>query len=244
MAPASKRQMGETEGFVGAVAGFSLADVIQLNNNNRFSGRITVQYESSVGHIFFRDGDVVHAEQGDKTGFDAFCDIMEWRSGRFDQQANIVTTQRTIQMNSQHLLMDAHRIIDERRAGMASRPVTSPATQTPREETRDGVAGVLRRLAQIPGVDHVLLSGSNGAQLDEGVANADKLAGQAAYIALIANQISGVFQTGPMHSAVVEGSEKHVLVLAAKNQTLSLLLQAESEVSSVESEVRKILAPR
>ena len=42
-------------GFDGEISGFSLADVLQLNIQNRFSGCITVESEEGSGRIFLRE---------------------------------------------------------------------------------------------------------------------------------------------------------------------------------------------
>ena len=65
-------------GFEGAVAGLTLPDVIQMNALNRFSGCISVHFGQHAGLIFFRDGEIIHAEQGEKTGEDAFYEILQW----------------------------------------------------------------------------------------------------------------------------------------------------------------------
>ena len=44
-----------------AIAGLTLAEAIETNAANRFSGCLTVQYGGSIGLIFFRDGELVHA---------------------------------------------------------------------------------------------------------------------------------------------------------------------------------------
>jgi len=58
----------EQHGFVGAVSGLSLADIIQVKGGNRYSGCLVVEHAGNSGVIFFRDGDVVHAEQGQLDG--------------------------------------------------------------------------------------------------------------------------------------------------------------------------------
>src|SRR5689334_9857221 len=59
-------------GFEGGVAGLGLSDLLQLNAQNRFSGCFRIEHEQSLGVIFFRDGEIVHAERGDLVGEPAF----------------------------------------------------------------------------------------------------------------------------------------------------------------------------
>lgn len=232
------------EGFEGAVAGLSLPDVIQLNGVNRFSGCITVQYGSNIGLIFFRDGEIVHAEQAGRTGVEAFYDIMEWRTGRFSLQPNVATTSRTIHMSSQHLLLEAHRVIDERRHARALGAGVSQVREAAPPPRPNTAASLLQRLSTVPGSLYTVLMAKDGTCIEDSSFEGETLAGQAAYLSMVGNHLGTIFRAGPIHSAVVHGSKKHVLLLAAKNHYLSVLMDGEAEVGSVESEVRKILTNR
>src|SRR3990172_11778412 len=126
-----------SNGFEGEVVGLGLSDVIQLNANNRFSGCIAVGYEQSRGLLFFRDGEIIHAEQDGKVGEEAFCCIVGWPGGRFSVQPNVATTRSSIQKSWQHLLLDAHRLLDERRAHQARpSPLSALPSAVPRESER------------------------------------------------------------------------------------------------------------
>ncbi len=126
MAGPDETRRTAADGFEGSLAGLGLSDVIQLKVQSGFSGCIAVQNGQDRGLIFFRDSEIVHAEQGGKTGEDAFCDILEWPNGRFSLQPNVSTTRSTIHKKWQHLLLDAHRILDERRAGRSRQPPPVP----------------------------------------------------------------------------------------------------------------------
>ena len=229
-----KDSIGRAEGFEGAVAGLSLADVIQLNSTSRFSGCISVHYGASQGLIFFRDGDVVHAEQGTRTGADAFFDIMEWRTGRFSVQPNLATTSRTIQMSAQHLLMEAHRVIDERRAGRGTGGSQADGDGEPESW--------LARVRRIPGLAYAVVIAKDGRTVDDPSYEAETLAGQAGYLSLVAARLGNIFKAGPAQAAAVNGAERHVLLLVGKGNGLAVLVHGNADVGAVEAEVRKVLA--
>lgn len=65
-------------GFEGSISNMGLSDVIQLEGQNRFSGSIAIAYFDHEGHLFFLDGEVVHAEVGSYSGEDAIRQIMAW----------------------------------------------------------------------------------------------------------------------------------------------------------------------
>jgi phosphate transport system substrate-binding protein len=136
----ASRSPGQDEGFEGAVAGLGLSDIIQLNGHNRFSGCVTVQSDSFGGVIFFRDGQIIHAEAGDEVGEKAFYEIMQWTGGKFTLQPNVTTTVRSIERNWEFLLMEACRLIDEGRRGLPNRPPAGNASHPPGWDKRTGVA--------------------------------------------------------------------------------------------------------
>jgi predicted regulator of Ras-like GTPase activity (Roadblock/LC7/MglB family) len=237
---ATPSDAGRSTGFEGEVAGLSLPDVLQLNGNNRFSGCIAVQYGTSRGLIFFREGEVVHAEQGGHSGEEAFYDIMEWRAGRFTLQPNVATTSRTIQKSVQHLLIEAHRVLDERRAGRGSAPAPAPS-----EPRTSGVRATLQRVASVAGVRHAALMTPDGKCIEDRSFESEALAGEVAYLAMLANQLGTAFRAGAVQSAAVQGSAGHLLLLASKsNHYLGVQVRGDAEVGAVEAEVRRQLAGR
>ena len=71
-----------SDGFEVGVAGLGLADLLQLNAQRRFSGRFRIACEDRLGVIFFRDGEIVHAERGELVGEEAFREVLAWPRGR------------------------------------------------------------------------------------------------------------------------------------------------------------------
>ena len=235
----AKESASRAEGFQGSIAGLGLADVIQLNGINSFSGCITVQHGDSAGRIFFREGRIIHAEQGGRSGAEAFYDIMEWRSGRFSLEPNVSTTSHSIEMSAQHLLMEAHRVIDERRAGLAAAPPPTRDARPP--AAKSNAAAVLERVRAVPGVVYPVVMGRDGACVDDTTFEGEALAGKAAFLALVGNQLGVVFRAGQLRSAAVHGTSRHMLLLAGKNHYLTILVEGSAEVGAVEAEIRKLL---
>ncbi len=239
MRPVDETPKRVPDGFKGEIAGLGLSDVIQLSVHNRFSGCITVQYADSRGLIFFRDGEIIHAEQGEKVGEDAFCNILAWPAGQFSLQPNVATTRSTIQKGWQHLLLEAHRLIDERRAGRRERLPSFP----PGAPTRPpSASAIVERLRRIPGVAFVVVQGKDGVRVGDNGHEADVLAGQSAYLAMVGKQLGSIFRVGEVRSAAVQGTSRHLVLFAAHNHYVSVLVHGESQVRAVDAEVRRTLA--
>lgn len=225
----------------GEIVGLGLSDVIQINHHNRFSGCIAVESTAGNGLLFFRDGEIIHAEQGTRTGEAAFCDILEWPPGRFRLQPNVTTTRSTIQKTAQHLLLDATRVIDERRAGRT--PPAVPIREAPavqRQPMRS--SDVLERLRRIPGVHYAALHGKDGGQVGDDSYDAEVLGGQAIFLSMIGNQLGSIFQSGAILSAAVHGASRHLLLFATKNHFLSVVVKGDAQPGPVEAEIRRILS--
>ncbi len=224
-------------GFEGGIAGLELADLIQLNARNRFSGCFKIQHEENLGLIFFRDGEIIHAEQGPKAGEEAICDILGWPRGHFSVEPNLVAARRTIQKKCEHLLLDAHRVLDERRARRET--VATPPPPLPRPPTAGAAVQVVRGL---PGVADAVLLTKDGKRQGEDGYEAEVLAGQTVYLAMVAAELGALFQAGEMRGGSVQGSRQHLLLFATKTHYLGVFAQPDQEPAAVEAAIRGALS--
>ena len=226
---------GET---TGEIVGLALPDVLQIHQQNRFSGCIAVESSVGTGLLFLRDGEIIHAEQGKRTGEEAFYDVLAWPPGRYRLQPNVTTTRNTIQKTSQHLLLDAARVLDERRAGRSPTPPPIPAAaRTPLRSTE-----VLEKLRRIPGVAYAALHGKDGSSVGDDSYEAEALGGQALFLSMIGGQLGALFQSGAITSAVVHGTTRHLLLFSTKTHFLSVLVNGDAQVGPVEADVRRVLS--
>ena len=232
------------EGFEGAVAGLTLPDVIQMNAMNRFSGGISVHFGQRSGIIFFRDGEIIHAEQGTKTGESAFYEILQWPGGKFNLQPKLTTTSLTVRESWKFLLMEACRLQDENRN-------RSQNAQQPPESGTSGNSGgsgmsssISDRLSHIPGVAYAVLLAKDGTPAGDDSYQAENLSAQAVYLAMIGNQLGGIFGVGEAKAAAIHGKSQHLLLFESKNQYLSVAVNGDNQLGAVEAEVRKALSPK
>jgi predicted regulator of Ras-like GTPase activity (Roadblock/LC7/MglB family) len=239
----SHQPAGDPEGFRGDIAGLSLSDVIQLNGQNGFSGCITVQQDSRVGRIFFREGKIIHAEQGGKSGEEAFYEIMDWRSGYLSLERNVSTTSHTIQKSTQFILMEALRVMDERRAGRPPAPSPLPAASPAPAPAPKPASSVVGRVKGVPGITYAVLLGKDGTCVDDASFAGTNLAGKAAYLAMMANQVGASLGAGEVRSLALHGKAQHLLLLAGKSQYLGMLADGGAELGAVEADVLKLLGP-
>jgi len=228
--------------FEGAVTGLSLPDIIQLNALNHFSGCITVHFGQHSGSIFFRDGEIIHAVQGDKVGESAFFEILQWPGGKFNLQPKVTTTSITIRESWKFLLMEACRLQDENpnRSQTLNQP---PEKKTgAAKEGSEMSSNLLNMLTQIPGVTHAVLLGKDGIPLNDGSFDAENLAAQALNMTMIGNQLGSIFGVGPVKRATIQGKESHLFMFESKNHILSIAVNGEIQLGVADVEIRKVLS--
>lgn len=105
--------LGKRKGFRGKVYGLSLADIIQMSCLGRLTTALVVHRDGEEGTIYFNEGEVVHAECGEKQGVEAFFKILSWDEGEFVSNIGVTPPVQTIHHNWEHLLVEAMRRNDE-----------------------------------------------------------------------------------------------------------------------------------
>ena len=213
-------------------AGLELLDVIQLKGVSHFSGCISLQGEGFEGMIFFRDGQIIHAETGGLVGEEAFYEIARRPGLSFALQPNVTTTSHTIHHTWQFLLMESQRLVDE--AGRSG----GPAAGVP-ERRFD----LVERIRRIPGVVWAALEPKAGA-VRPGPEAGDPTAEQGARLGALARVVGEQFRIGEVVGATVQGAERHLLLVATRAHHLFILVQGGAQASATEAEIRRILASR
>ena len=234
----------ENSGFEGSVEGLSLSDVIQLKGINRFTGCIVVEANNRSGSIFFRDGEIIHAEQGGETGDQAFYRIVSWSSGKFRIQQKVTTTCHTIDESWRCLLLEAHRLLDEGKISDCAPVAADLPAGVKQGEERRTMAGVAARIMDIQGVDYAVLFNNEGMPLGDSSHRGETLAAESLYLSMIGNRLGDIFSLGSARSAAVQGADQHLLVFEGKQQYLGVAAGKGQSIAAVEAEIRKALAPR
>jgi len=135
--------------------------------------------------------------------------------------------------------MEAHRVMDERRAGRAiPPPVPSAATPAP---AKPAASALLDRVKGAAGVAYAVLVSKDGACVEDATFAGAALAGRAAYLAMMGSQLGVSLGAGDTRSVAVHGKAQHLLLLASKSHYLGVLAEGTAELGVVEAEVLKLL---
>lgn len=133
----SREPSEQGTGFDGQLRCASLADLIQLQCSNRARVGVAVRSKTREGHLFFDNGQMVHAIAGRLVGEDAVFDMLEWNTGTFSESNEPWPAKPTITSSWQQVLLSAAQRRDERQPAF-------PATSTAR------LVAVKRPAASVP----------------------------------------------------------------------------------------------
>ncbi len=105
-----------SEGFKGQFTNLRLSDLIQMSAQGHMSLILGITHGHQEGKIYIKEGEIIHAAYNNTTGIDAFFEIMSWKHGDFQAKEYSPPPVQSITLPWEHLLIEAHRWMDEKRA--------------------------------------------------------------------------------------------------------------------------------
>jgi uncharacterized protein DUF4388 len=91
-------------------------DAIQVIENAKLNGVLTLNGKTNVGRVLFNDGRIVDAESSGDTGEKAFMKVVEINNGTFEFQKTSDQAPVKIQaLSNTNLILDTLRLLDEKR---------------------------------------------------------------------------------------------------------------------------------
>jgi len=100
-------------GLRGSLKDMSVADIIQVNCQDRKTASATLVSNGKEAVIFFKDGAVVHAFTDNLSGEEAIYKILSWDDGEFSLDVGAQTPDITIKRNWSGLLLEGAKRLDE-----------------------------------------------------------------------------------------------------------------------------------
>lgn len=108
----------------GNLSQMNVIDLMQSLEMGRKSCQLKLTNETEKCEVFFVEGQVKHATYGSLTGDEAVFKVLRWTGGNFELNFEGKTDQETTKLNTQGLLMEGLRLLDE-----AQRDAGGEATQ-------------------------------------------------------------------------------------------------------------------
>ncbi|MFZ1157310.1 MAG: response regulator [Candidatus Sulfotelmatobacter sp.] len=97
----------------GNLAQMNVIDLMQSLEMGRKSCQLTLTKEGDKCEVFFVEGQVKHATYGALVGDEAVFKVLRWTGGSFELDFEGKTAKETTQLNTQGLLMEGLRLLDE-----------------------------------------------------------------------------------------------------------------------------------
>jgi len=117
----------------GSLAQMNVIDLMQSLEMGRKSCQLSLSNEGDQCEVFFAEGQVKHATYGALVGDEAVFKVLRWTGGNFQLDFEGKTDKETTQLNTQGLLMEGLRLLDEssRDGGGESEPEAAPVAAAP-----------------------------------------------------------------------------------------------------------------
>jgi len=106
----------EAAGLTGSLEDFGLDDIIQILGLGLKTAKVEVVSGVNKGIIYTQAGRVVHASTAERSGKEAFSEMVGWGEGSFRIRHGETTTKTNINMNTMQLLLEATKARDMRSA--------------------------------------------------------------------------------------------------------------------------------
>jgi len=140
-------KMAKTAPSDGVVRGnlsqMNVIDLMQSLEMGRKSCQLKLNNEGEKCEVFFAEGQVKHATYGSLVGDQAVFKVLRWTGGNFELNFEGKTDKETTQLNTQGLLMEGLRLLDEsQREGSADAVEDSSASAAASADT-SGSAGTV-----------------------------------------------------------------------------------------------------
>src|ERR1700726_2908906 len=121
-----------SEGVVrGSLSQMNVIDLMQSLEMGRKSCQLSLSNEGDECEVFFAEGQVRHATYGSLVGDEAVFKVLRWTGGNFQLDFEAKTDKETKQLNTQGLLMEGLRLLDEssREGGGEAEAAAAPAAE-------------------------------------------------------------------------------------------------------------------
>ncbi len=196
----------QREGGFRGIQSKSLMDLIQIECLSQNSAVLRITRGSLEGRIWLDGGNVVDAEAQDLRGEEAFRQIFGWRTGNFELLPGDPRRERSIFGSYESLLLDSAHLMDEDAAPL---PGVLPGEEP-------GMAKALRPLAEVRGVESLLLITGPGQCESWGVENPEESAAWTHRTLTEFHALGEALQAGPLRAIEATGS-MHGAVLLSQN---------------------------
>jgi len=233
----------EDRALEGNLQMMSLASIIQINCEERNQAQITLNHLGQDGTIFFKDGEMIHAESAGLTGEEAVYSLLPWEHGSFQLKMGVEPRLRTINKPWSGVLLEGMRRIDEATAGWS--PNWDDGDEgTPEkdlEQPNQLQERIVKALGNIREVESVVICSADGTILAQDKSkDPQRDAALGGMIIEQAELIGGFLECGEFQRAILTGSKNRFYIQQKDENMLNLNLSKRSSAETVFESVETI----
>ena len=129
----------------GSLSQMNVIDLMQSLEMGRKSCQLSLSNEGEKCEVFFVEGQVKHATYGSLVGDQAVFKVLRWTGGNFQLDFEGKTNKETTQLNTQGLLMEGLRLLDESQRDGGSDAEPAAAAEPAPVPTSSPSSGASRR---------------------------------------------------------------------------------------------------
>ena len=230
----------EDRALEGTLEMMSLASIVQINCEERNQAQLILSYQGKTGSIYFKDGEMVHAEVNGQTGEEAVYQLLGWENGTFRLRMGAQPSLRTINTPWSGVIMEGMRRIDESAAGWDPDWDDEEDFQGPDPESllQDRIAKAVLAINEVSSVLICRLDGSVVSQEKSSDPESDIRLGR--LLSEKADTIGGFLEGGDLSRAVLTGEDSRFYLQRSAGYLLLLSLTKRSSAESVFESIQTI----
>jgi len=228
----------EDRALEGNLRMMSLASIVQINCEERNQAQLILNYQGKTGSIYFKDGEMIHAETGTKTGEEAVYELLEWEDGSFKLKMGAEPSLRTIITPWTGIIMEGMRRIDETTAGWNPDWEEEPQPAQPQEGIEERI---VKAIAGINGVKSVLIIAPDGTLIaQENINEPGREINRGMYLKEKGEIIGGFLDDDHLERIVITAAERRIYLQQMNDKLLLLNLPLRSSAETVNESVETI----
>jgi putative nucleotidyltransferase with HDIG domain len=120
--PVDRASVRYDKGVSGSLDEMGITDIVQVLNMGLKTARLCIFGETTKGVIFLKNGKIVNVTTGELKGNNAFFELVGIDKGVFSILHGLTTAEENVTMDTMTLLLEACRVLDEKRGGRESAP--------------------------------------------------------------------------------------------------------------------------
>jgi len=229
-------------GLQGSLHDMSVADLIQVNCQDKKTASLTLISNGKEAVIYFKDGSVVHSEIDQIIGEEAIYKILSWDEGEFILNVGAQSPQVSIKRNWSGLLLEGAKRLDEltdqgEELGLVKED-TSPEKSEKLNTVLSQYINAFKSidLAAVAGIDGIVKVGAYKENIEEAVLGG---IGAAAYN--FGKRALGLLKMDQFSYTLLKG-ESNTVFVSALNKSTVLIVVSDNSTELKMDQINKLMA--